>query len=361
MRRQDVCLSALVATFIISFAACTSQSGSSGSGGAVGLSGTGGSGTGGIVSTGGTAVGSGGQPGTGGEVGTGGSVSGGAPGTGGATGDASVASTGDGSMGCGISGAPTGNLSAQSITVGDKTRTYALTVPKNYSPDAPLPLIFAWHGMGGSGSVARSYFHLDSAVANQAIVVYPDGLPVNDGGTGWDLTSTGIDVAFFDALLAYMSNTYCIDRNRVFTTGHSFGGFFTNILGCYRGDVLRATAPVAGMPPNTFGRATVTCAGNVAALIIHGDNDPTVDYTQGGIGGRDFWVGQNGCSTSVDPVPITPSACLESQSCQPDLPVVFCTHTEGHNWPTANGAGCSDGGICFDAGSIIWTFFSRFQ
>jgi poly(3-hydroxybutyrate) depolymerase len=233
-------------------------------------------------------------------------------------------------------------------------------VPRNYTPDTPLPVIFAWHGMGGSGSVARSYFRIDSAVANRAIIVYPDGLPVNDGSTGWDLNATGIDVAFFDALLTYVSDNYCIDRDRVFSTGHSYGGMFTNALACYRGDVLRASAPVAGMPPSAYGRG-VTCTGNVAALIIHGENDPTVDYTRGGIGGKDFWVAQNDCSTMIDPTPITPAACLEYQDCQPDLPVVFCTHTEGHDWPTANGAGCSDGGICFDAGSIIWTFFSRFE
>jgi len=380
-------LSALVAMIGVLWAGCDSKSGMSGAGGAAGPSATGGSDSGGAVASGGSASGgttggggqqgsggkvgtggraggapgSGGQVGSGGKTGTGGSALGGTTGSAGATSDAGPFPTGDGSLGCGVSGAPTGTLSAQSIAVGDRTRTYALTVPKNYAPSTPLPLIFAWHGMGGSGSVARSYFHIDSAAANQAIVVYPDGLPVGDGGTGWDLSSTGIDVAFFDALLASMSSTYCIDRNRVFTTGHSYGGFFTSILGCYRGDVLRATAPVAGMPPSAYGRSTVACVGNVGALIIHGSNDPTVDYTQGGVGGAKFWAGQAGCSTTIDPIPTTPAACVQSQSCKPDLPVVFCTHTEGHDWPTAKGSGCADGGVCFDAGSVIWTFFSQFQ
>jgi poly(3-hydroxybutyrate) depolymerase len=379
MQSERALLGILVLTLDVALAGCGSRGEAAGSGGAAvqpttggagGTVDTGGSGSGGVLSNGGKFGGGGtltaGNPGTGGRFGSGGRTTSGSNASGGtsatttAAADASASWTGDGSAGCGLSGAPTGSLSSQTILVGDRTRTYALTVPKNYTPSTPLPVVFAWHGMGGSGSVARSYFRLDTTIANKAIVVYPDGLPVGDGGTGWDLTANGIDVAFFDALFAYVSNTYCIDRNRVFTTGHSYGGFFTNILGCYRGDVLRATAPVAGMPPSAYGRGTVTCSGKVAALIIHGSNDPTVDYTRGGIGGRDFWTAQNGCSTS-DPVEIAPPGCLEYQNCQPDLPVVFCTHTEQHNWPTANAAGCSDGGVCFDAASVIWTFFSRFQ
>ena len=45
------------------------------------------------------------------------------------------------------------------------------------------------------------------------------------GGSGWDLTSGGIDVALFDALLADISDRYCVDAARIFSTGHSFGGF----------------------------------------------------------------------------------------------------------------------------------------
>jgi hypothetical protein len=73
----------------------------------------------------------------------------------------------------------------------------------------------------------------------------------------------------------------------------------------------------------------------------------------------DFWIGKNGCGANS--VATTPAGCVEYQDCQPDLPVGFCTHTEGHNWPTATGAGGSDGGVCFDGGASILAFFSRFQ
>jgi hypothetical protein len=36
-----------------------------------------------------------------------------------------------------------------------------------------------------------------------------------------------------------------------------------------------------------------------------------------------------------------------------------CVHDQGHNWPNT-GYGC-DGGVCFDAGPAIWSFFSKLQ
>ena len=129
--------------------------------------------------------------------------------------------------------------------------------------------------------------------ANKAIIVYPDALALANQGnqTGWNLSATGNDVAFFDALLKEVSGSLCVDNNRIFSAGHSFGAMMTNALGCYRGNVLRAIAPVAGGPP---GRGNVTCTGEVAAWLAHGDNDATVNFTTSGIPSRDFWLPRNG-------------------------------------------------------------------
>jgi poly(3-hydroxybutyrate) depolymerase len=191
------------------------------------------------------------------------------------------------------------------------------------------------------------YFGVESASAGQAIFVYADGLPMEnfENQTGWDLSSDGIDMAFFDALLAQISGAYCIDADRVFSTGHSFGGMMTNALGCYRGDVLRAIAPVAGMPPG-YG-FPVSCTGEVAAWIAHGDNDQTVDFTTGGVATRDFWMAANTCSETPAPVAVDPSPCVAYQGCDDGLPVHWCVHQDGHNWPSF-------------AGSGVWAFFASF-
>jgi polyhydroxybutyrate depolymerase len=312
-----------------------------------------------LVATGGDQV-TGGVSAAGGVTRTGGTVStGGVVRTGGVVASGGAAIT-DGavpgsSAGCGKTGAATGVLTAQTIAVGGRNRTYVLSVPKAYAPATAWPLIFAWHGMGGSGSIARQYFGVDSATQGGAILVYPDGLPMGDAGSaGWDLTSAGMDMALFDALLAFVADGYCVDRNRVFATGHSYGGMMTNALGCYRGDVLRAIAPVAGMPPGAYG-GSPKCVGNVAAIVIHGVNDPTVDYTRGGIGARDYWIGRNGCSTTLTQAGLA-ADCVDYTGCQPDLPVQFCIHNQGHDWPN----GRCDAGSCLTAASVIWSFFKSF-
>jgi polyhydroxybutyrate depolymerase len=175
--------------------------------------------------------------------------------------------------------------------------------------------------------------------------------------TGWDLATGSADFQFFETLLAYLTSSYCIDANRIFSTGHSMGAMMTNTLGCSYGDVLRAIAPASGTPP---GGGRATCTGKVGALVAHGENDPTVNFSSGEAS-RDFWIKQNGCTTETKTWAPEP-ACVEYQGCQPDLPVVWCVHDEGHAWPVLSGRDCNpDAGVCFDGGSAVWAFFSSFH
>ena len=325
----------------------TSVTGSGGgSGGAVPGTGgntTGAAASGGAIATGGTSTGRGGSGGT--------VVTGGQSGTS-EPGDAGTSS------GCGKAPAVTGVKTGQTITVAGKSRTYVLSVPTGYSGATPLALVMVWHGANLSGSLGRTLFNLESKSNGAAIFVYPDGLPMSDGGmTGWDLSTGSADFQFFETLLTYIRSNYCIDSNRIFSTGHSMGAMMTNILGCTYGDVFRAIAPASGTPPGGGG---ATCTGKVGAWIAHGENDPTVPFAQGEAS-RDFWIKQNGCSTETKPWSPEP-ACVEYQGCQPDLPVVWCVHDEGHSWPSLTfGCDRDAGGVCFDGGSAIWAFFSSFH
>lgn len=245
-------------------------------------------------------------------------------------------------------GAATGAQEA-TLTVASKSRSYVLSVPTSYDADVPLPLVFAWHGLGGSGSLARRYFNIEQRSSSGAIFVYPDGLPTGTNDqAGWDLAATGIDVAFFDALLAEVTSSYCVDRARLFSTGHSFGAMMSNALGCYRGDVLRAIAPVAGSPPRAGARpGGAACTGEVAAWIAHGDNDDVVDFDTGGVATRDFWIGRNTCA-AMESESVTPAPCVAYAGCKSDLPVHWCVHQQEHDWPSFAAEG-------------IWAFFSSFR
>lgn len=244
-----------------------------------------------------------------------------------------------GSPGCGLDVAP--GAVDLSIDVDGMERTYILVIPDDYDPQRAYPLVFAWHGLGGDGALARLYFGVEQAAAGEAIILYPDGLPQDlvGGQTGWSLD----DVMLFDALADELSNTACIDRERIFSTGHSFGGYMTNGLACLRGEVVRAIGQVAGGPS-----AVGECSGEVAAWLAHSPSDEVVLFSEG-TAARDQYLMRNGCDETQ--APVDPSPCVQYDGCLADHPVVWCDHEEGgangHNWPNF-------------AAPAIWAFFASF-
>ncbi len=239
-----------------------------------------------------------------------------------------------GSMGCGTPGAATGQTT-ETITVGGVARTYLRVVPATYDPARTYPLIFAWHGRTGSAMGARSYFGVQTAVGDNAIVVYPQGLSVTAGepnDTGWILTAAGRDVALFDAIQTAMTTTYCVGRT--YSLGHSFGGYMSNALACHRGGTapgaVRAIASIAGGPSGG------SCSGApMSALIIHGMTDSVVPFSQG-TASRDAYRTKAACGTTTQA--ITPAPCVAYDGCSAGLALRWCPHTEttsgGHGWPS---------------------------
>lgn len=251
--------------------------------------------------------------------------------------------TGGSEAGCGvdpgIEGAVVGAITAQ-----DLERRFLLVLPEGYDPGLAYPLVYMLHGRGSNGEQLRLYAGVEEASAGAAIFVYPDGLPLAsmNNQTGWELDAGGRDVAFFDALHEELTTNLCVDPERIYATGHSFGGFFSNTLGCVRGDILRAIAPVAGGGPGA------ACTGQVAAWIAHGEGDAVVP-TLLGEGSRDYWADDNGCS---DRTAMTePDPCVAYSGCDEGLEVTWCLHAESglglgtHTWPMF-------------AGAAIWAFFA---
>lgn len=232
------------------------------------------------------------------------------------------------SSGCGLQGAPTGVLTGQRIRVGNDDRTYVLTVPAGYAPDKLLALVFGFHGSGGDGFGVMLNLHLEAQADGAAIFAYPDGI----GGV-WDAVhENGVDVQLFDALVTKIGAAYCIDLNRVFATGFSFGGSMANALGCFRGNVLRAIAPEAG---GNLWPAQVQCRGQVPVWIEYGLQDPYLEAFEKP--SRDFWIARNHCGSSASPVP--PEPCKLYQGCDAPFPVTSCEWNGGHDWPPFGPAG----------------------
>lgn len=218
----------------------------------------------------------------------------------------------------------------------DVEREYYLKLPSPYHPKISYPLIFGFHGFTGDyTNFTEGYYDLQEAVGDEAILVYPNALEIN-GETQWDLEA---DLGFFNDLYAELEANLCFDKRKVFAVGHSNGAAFTNMLGCRRGDVLRAIAPVSGIFSEDYEEEP--CIGQVASITMHGDNDNTIPKELA-LPGRDYWVAINSCSSESTPG-VDPS-CVAYADCDPEYPVQYCEYSGDHNWPDFGG-------------EAIWAFF----
>ncbi len=207
------------------------------------------------------------------------------------------------------------------ITVDGILRTYILDIPADYDPQRPYPLVFGFHGRRLTAESFRSENGLVENMGSDAVIVHPDAI---GSSLDWELDNAQ-DLNYFDALEDDLSSRLCIDLARIFVTGFSRGAYFANMLGCLRGDVLRAIAPVAGGGPNLD--AENPCTGQVAVWLAHGEMDDVVDI-QYGQRSRDYWLEANGCTENYTPVDA--GVCVAYQACDAGYPVQWCVHEGDH-------------------------------
>ena len=139
--------------------------------------------------------------------------------------------------------ARTGTFSLATQDGNKTTRSYLVQIPADYSPSRPYALIFVFHGAGGNSAQSHGWGLQNAAGASSSgIFVFPDGIAFQREGIGWDDRNDGYDLPLFDHMLQDLEAGYCIDPDRVFVAGFSWGGDFAMALACNRGDEIRAVA-----------------------------------------------------------------------------------------------------------------------
>ncbi|WP_417851792.1 alpha/beta hydrolase family esterase [Thalassoglobus sp.] len=138
------------------------------------------------------------------------------------------------------------------IKVDDLDREYLLHIPEE--KETPRPVVFGFHGHGGTARNAARSFKLHVHWPD-AIVVYMQGIPTPGKLTdpegkrnGWQHgagSEEDRDLKFFDKVLAQIEEKFSVDKSRIYSTGHSNGGAFTYLLWAERGDIFAAMAPSA--------------------------------------------------------------------------------------------------------------------
>lgn len=134
-------------------------------------------------------------------------------------------------------------------------REYVLYVPNSYNDSSSVPLLFNFHGGGGSAT-GQMYISKMNLVADTAtfIVVYPQGSSLDNGVSHWnsmiateDNKSTADDIGFISILIDEISSNYNINPQRVYACGYSNGADFSFSLACYLSDKISAISSVSGL------------------------------------------------------------------------------------------------------------------
>ena len=148
--------------------------------------------------------------------------------------------------------ASTEQLLHMELMVGNLQRQLLLHVPGESAKKAPI--VFAFHGHGGTAKQAARSFEIEKHWP-EAFVVYMQGIPTPGRLTdpqgmrnGWQHAAgehDDRDLIFFDKVFELIQARHQVDTTRIYATGHSNGGSFTYLLWSQRSDVLAAVAPSA--------------------------------------------------------------------------------------------------------------------
>jgi poly(3-hydroxybutyrate) depolymerase len=255
------------------------------------------------------------------------------------------------SSGCGM---PTTLTSGRkTIDVNGKMREYILFIPDDYDESHPYKLIFGWHPWGGSAQQTENsgYFGIEQVSDGQAILVAPEGQDFQDNGLGWG-NEDGEDIDFLHAMIDLFGSELCIDQDRMFSTGFSFGAMFSFTLACTENSMMRAIAPQAGNYTTSGG-----CENSdrkVATMAFIGVDDSLLNGHRQAV--QEF-VQRNGCTAQTMPADpnwcdelsqqYLPCTCVEYQGCDDGYPVIECEYKAGHMFAPSSG-------------ETLWNFFSQF-
>jgi polyhydroxybutyrate depolymerase len=214
-----------------------------------------------------------------------------------------------------------GFLKDQSLTVGGVKRLYSISLPPSYDSKKLYPVIFAFHGDGGTGESMKNGFNFEAKHGDEAIFVYPNGT-----GNTWDNdtfdSTKNKDVLFIDAIVAELKANYCVQPTKFYATGFSRGGFFTSHIACQRGDVFAAVSPQGGGGPydgsgkNFDNNGNLLCPSKrkIPVLFVIGQNDSLLKDARDG---RKHWLWSNSCQAATTAA--APAPCVTYNGCGKEI------------------------------------------
>ena len=260
-------------------------------------------------------------------------------------------------------------LTRETLIHAGAQREFLLYVPTTYRSDTVAPLVFNFHGFGGSaeGQLLTSDWRR-IAEKDGVIVVYPQGSELESGSPHWnphpasaDNKSSSDDLGFISSLIDDLSDRYAVDNDRVYATGYSNGAGMAYGLAHHLDERFAAIAPVSGLMSEELTRSDLD-ANPVALIHFNGteDRERSIDGVEGHLASVDemlaYWSGVNEAALS-ETVTLKQTSGLTIERSNYSLetgetPVQsYVIHGGGHDW-----FDLSVDGKNLD--QLIWSFLS---
>ena len=187
-----------------------------------------------------------------------------------------------------------------------QNRSFIVYVPSSYNASSQSPLLFNFHGGGGTSSDFINFTNDMRPIADTAnfIAVYPQAaVDPTDGSNSWlhKTPTTHNDINFIEAIIDTLSNDYNIDNDRVYACGYSEGGIFSYELGCRLNDRIAAFSSVSGSMLIDAFRVSYYNLGNcspihpTAVLLIPGTSDSSPHSSYSGL--QPYYMSVNDITT----------------------------------------------------------------
>lgn len=153
-------------------------------------------------------------------------------------------------------------------------RTYNVHTPANFSNKLRYPLIIAYDGMDGSARQIESYSSLNQL---PALVVYPQAVIGTHNRTAWQgapYSQPGVsDIDFTRDIINQVSDSYCVNQDKIYTVGMSNGGAFAWLATCQLPEYIKASVSISGAY-----YSNCEAPNHAPSLIIHSRSDTQIPF-----------------------------------------------------------------------------------
>ena len=269
------------------------------------------------------------------------------------------------------------NTERCSLTHKGLDRYYLIYTPTTITDNDEAPVLFALHGYGSSAETHKAYtMHEPFANTNKAIVVYAQGYKLETALTSssshwnvgaWTIGSTVDDIDFINTIIDLIDDKAAINKNRIYSSGMSNGGFMSYNLACNLSSRIAAIISVTGSF-STEMLADCNPEHPTPVMQIHGTLDPTVPFNGNSALGMvpiettlEFWADYNLCNpvpeiSVIDFFDLGMSVDHKVyKECQNNVRVeLFKSSGMAHTWPIESIYGIG-------ATKEIWSFINQYD